>query len=135
MEHVQFFDHIRLTMSCLQQLLRYVIVTLAPPWVFAGLLISHGTDVRWMDMMRELSKFSFRFMTSHRLGRSTPMHWPGPRGPGSGPQTQSPRRSQFLGRLCLASARPGSARPARYRGRAFYRRGLETRNFWRECLS
>ena len=49
-----------------------MIVTLAPPWVFAGLLISHGRDVRWMDLMRRLVEFSFNLMTSHRLGCSTP---------------------------------------------------------------
>ena len=60
------FNHVRLTMSCLQQLLRFVIVTQAPPWVFAGLLIAEGTDELWVDFVRRLCEFCFKLMTSHK---------------------------------------------------------------------
>ena len=60
------FNHVRLTISCLQQLLRFVIVTQAPPWVFAGLLIAEGTDELWVDFVRRLCEFCFKLMTSHK---------------------------------------------------------------------
>lgn len=59
--------HIRVTLSCVRQLLRYTIQTRAPPWVFSKLLHEQlgSFDAEGLEYMKRLSKFLDNLLGSH----------------------------------------------------------------------